>query len=111
MNTDYETLRRRHQREALALLPEHLARIMWPRERLQAERERSLRALVEVAQRQSPWHRERLGHLNARRLREEDLGHIPVMTKQDLMANFDAIVTDRRLRLDLLESHLARRAF
>ena len=91
----------------MALLPEHLARIMWSRECLQAHREQSLRMLVEVAQRQSPWHKKRLGHLNADHLREEDLRDIPVMTKQDLMANFDSIVTDPCLTLDMLENHLA----
>lgn len=89
MATEYEALRQRHQADAMALLPEHLARIMWSRECLQAHREQSLRMLVEVAQRQSPWHKKRLGHLNADQLREEDLRDIPVMTKQDLMANFD----------------------
>ena len=28
------------------------------------------------------------------------------MTKDDLMANFDAVVTDRRLRLDVCDAHL-----
>jgi phenylacetate-CoA ligase len=64
------------------------------------------RILVDVVQRQSTWHKKRLGHLNADRLLEEDLRHIPVMTKQDLMANFDSIVTDPRLTLDALEKHL-----
>ncbi|HEV3482004.1 MAG TPA: hypothetical protein VGR97_06700 [Candidatus Acidoferrales bacterium] len=107
MNAEYEILRRRHQAEAMALVPEHLARITWSRERLQAHREQSLRTLVEVAQRQSRWHRGRLGHLNPRCLREEDLSDLPVMTKQDLMTNFDSILTDPRLKLDALESHLA----
>lgn len=106
MVTEYEILRKRHLAEAMALLPEHLARIKWSRERLQAERERSLRILVEVAKRQSSWHRKRLAHLDARLLREQDLAEIPVMTKQDLMSNFDSIVTDPRLKLDVLERHL-----
>jgi len=29
------------------------------------------------------------------------------MTKDDLMANWDRVVTDRRLTLDLVEGHLA----
>lgn len=80
---------------------------MWSRECLKAHREQSLRILIEFAQRQSTWHKKRLGHLNADRLREEDLRDVPVMTKQDLMANFDSIVTDPRLTLDMLENHLA----
>jgi phenylacetate-coenzyme A ligase PaaK-like adenylate-forming protein len=53
------------------------------------------------------WHRERLGHLNVDEFGERDLATIPVMTKDDLMAHFDRIVTDPRLTLDLVESHLA----
>ena len=90
----------------MGLVPEQLERLSWSRERLQAERQRSLRTLIEVAQQQSTWHRKRLAHLNARLLREQDLTDIPVMTKQDLMANFDLIVTDPRLRLDVLEDYL-----
>jgi phenylacetate-CoA ligase len=37
----------------------------------------------------------------------EDLRGLPTMTKADLMANFDGIVTDRRLTKALAESHLA----
>jgi phenylacetate-CoA ligase len=107
MNTGYEVLRQRHQADAMAQLPEHFARIAWPRERLFVQREQSLRVLIDVAQRQSSWHRDRLGHLNARTLREADLAGIPAMTKQELMTNFDSIVTDRRLNLDLLEKYLA----
>ena len=35
-----------------------------------------------------------------------DLSSLPVMTKSDLMDNFDDIVTDRRLTLDLCERHI-----
>ena len=107
MQADYETLRARHLAEAMALVPEHLERIMWPAERLQAERQLRLSALLRVALKRSRWHRERLGDLDPDRLTEEDLPRLPVMTKDDVMANFDSIVTDRRLSLDLVESHLA----
>ena len=42
---DYETLRQRHVAEFRALIPEHLDRIVWPVERIRAERERRLRTL------------------------------------------------------------------
>jgi len=32
---------------------------------------------------------------------------VPPITKDDLMSNWDQVVTDRRLRLDRLEDHLA----
>ena len=39
---------------------------------------------------------------------EADLERLPVMTKADLMDNFDDIVTDARLSRDLCEDHLER---
>ena len=38
---------------------------------------------------------------------EADLAGLPPMTKDDLMANWDRVVTDRRLTLELVEGHLA----
>lgn len=63
---------------------------------------------MRTAQAASPWHRKRLGHVDADSLDEATLAELPVMTKDDLMANFDEIVTDDRLRLDVVEDHLAR---
>lgn len=105
---DYEDLRERHAAQYQALLPEHLARLNWSADELRAERERRLRAIISVAKERSPWYRERLAHLDADRLTEADLPSIPAMTKEDLMRNFDAIVTDRRLSRASVEAHLDR---
>jgi phenylacetate-coenzyme A ligase PaaK-like adenylate-forming protein len=88
-------------------VPAHLERLTWPAERLRVDRNVRLRELVQVAQEGSPWHRERLGHLDPAKLSEADLAVIPPMSKEDLMANFDRIVTDHRLTLDRVELHLA----
>jgi phenylacetate-CoA ligase len=103
---EYETLRQKHIEHMMGLSPEHLQRITWPADRLREEREDRLRHLVRVAKERSPWHRERLAHIDPGRLGEGDLEQIPAMTKDDLMAHWDDIVTDPRLTLDLMESHL-----
>src|SRR5256885_13064245 len=102
----YEELHERHGRDLRAQLPEHLERLRWPAERIAAERRRELRRLVGEARERSPWHRERLAGIDVDRLDERGLAGLPVMTKDDLMANFDAVVTDRRLRLDVCDAHL-----
>jgi len=104
--TEYDTLRQKHVEDAVRLLPEHLQRLDWPGERLQAERAHRLRDLVRVAKEGSEWHRQRLADVDPDELREDDLQRLPVMTKDDLMANWDDIVTDRRLTLDMVEAHI-----
>lgn len=104
--TDYETLRARHAQQAGELVGEHQQRIMWTADRLHAEREERLRALIRLAKERSPWHRQRLAHVDADTLTESDLLFIPPMTKDDLMENFDGIVTDRRLSRSVVEGHL-----
>jgi phenylacetate-CoA ligase len=104
---EYESLRQRHLADLAALLPEHTQRLHWPAERLGRERRDRLRDLLRVAGSSSPWHRDRLAGVDPGGFEETDLASLPPMTKDDLMANWDAVVTDRRLTLDLVEGHLA----
>ena len=104
----YEDLRQRHLAELAALLPEHVQRLRWPAERLARERRDRLRHLLRVAISSSPWHRRRLAGVDPDRFEQADLAGLPPMTKDDLMANWDQVVTDRRLTLGLVEGHLAR---
>jgi len=103
----YEALRTRHCRFARALVSDHLERLRWTPERLAAERLMGLRALIFIARERSSWHRRRLAGIDPKTLTETDLERIPPMSKDDLMDNFDAIVTDPRLSLEAVESHLA----
>jgi phenylacetate-CoA ligase len=103
----YEDLRQRHVAELATQMPEHIQRLRWPAERLRQERRERLRDLLAVAKASSPWHRDRLAGVDPDGFEEADLAGLPPMTKDDLMANWDAVVTDRRLSLDLVEGHLA----
>ena len=102
----YNDLQRLHVADAMAMMPQHVERLGWPAERLAAHRRDALRLLVGTAQIRSPWHRRRLAGVDPDRLELEGLAALPVMTKDDLMANFDDIVTAPELRLDVLETHL-----
>jgi phenylacetate-CoA ligase len=103
----YQEVRRRHVAELAAIFPEWVQRLRWPAERLHEERQRRLRALLRVALASSPWHRDRLSGVDPETFTEEDLPQLPAMTKDDLMANWDEVVTDRRVTLALVERHLA----
>jgi phenylacetate-coenzyme A ligase PaaK-like adenylate-forming protein len=77
-------------------------------ERLHAERTARLRELIGIAVKRSPWHRDRLGDLDLATLDADDLRDLPVMTKDDLMGNFDAIATDPAVRLVDANAHIAK---
>jgi phenylacetate-CoA ligase len=106
-DASYESLSQRHRDDLAARLPAFLARSLWSAQRIAAERQESLRRLLAHAKRQSPWHARRLAHINPETFEESDLARLPRMTKADVMANFDEIVTDPRLTLAAAEMHLS----
>ena len=104
--SDYETQRQLHLTYATALAPRLIERLDWSADRLAAYRSQRLREVVREAADRSPWHRDRLAGLELERLDEASLRTLPPMTKGDLMENFDRIVTDERISLDLVNAHL-----
>jgi phenylacetate-coenzyme A ligase PaaK-like adenylate-forming protein len=75
-------------------------------DRIRQERTQGLRRLLRTAMDSSPWHRRRLNGIHIASVIEDDLEHIPVMTKDDLMDNFDEVITDRRVTRDLCDRYL-----
>lgn len=107
VTTPYDRLRERQVADLGARVPGMLDRLTWPADRLAAHRTTELRRLLRGAREASPWHRARLAGVDIDTIDESDLTALPVMTKDDLMANFDAAVTDERLTLHAVETHLA----
>lgn len=85
-------------------------RFFWPSEEIRQLRTSRLRALLRFAQSASPWYRETLAHVDADTFTEEDLHTIPPLDKLTLMANWDKIVTNDALSLDVVEEHTAKMA-
>jgi len=104
----YEATRQRHIEHLLPEIAEHFERVAWTAERLHAERTTQLRELIGIAVQRSTWHRDRLGDVEETTLDADDIRHLPVMTKDDLMGNFDAIVTDPEVRLADVNAHIAK---
>jgi phenylacetate-CoA ligase len=90
-------------------LPAHFERLRWPADRLRAHQTEALRALLRLACRRSPYHARRLGPVagDLEAFTLEDLGRLPVMTKDDMMDRYDEVTTDRRLTRDAVESFIA----
>jgi phenylacetate-CoA ligase len=86
------------------LAAQMLDRERWPREQVLGYQRDRLREIVQYAVANSPYYREVIGDVAAG---DMDLQRLPVLTKTRLMAAFDRIVTDPRLRLADAERHLA----
>jgi phenylacetate-CoA ligase len=106
--TDLELLRTRVSAAVGGRMPEHIGRLGWDAGRLAAHQRDRLRALLARAIADSPFHAGRLRGVDPDRFELADLARLPVMTKADMMENFDAATTDRRLTRDLVERHLGR---
>lgn len=79
-----------------------LRRDGWSRERLEAHQARALAALRAHAYAHSPFYqRHHAGHF------DRPLHELPILTKAMLMANFDEVTTDRDVRRQGVESHVA----
>jgi phenylacetate-coenzyme A ligase PaaK-like adenylate-forming protein len=106
--TDVERLRARVVAAIGRQMPGHIERLGWDAGRLAAHQRERLRALLARAIAHSPFHSGRLRGVDPDRFELADLARLPVMTKTQMMENFDVATTDRRLTRDLVEQHLAR---
>ena len=96
----------RHAR-VRAALPGHLERRTWDAERIEAWQRDRLRALLRHAKAHSRFHAGRLAGVDPARFELADLATLPTMTKAEMMAGLDRLVTDPRLSRAVLEGHLA----
>src|SRR5262249_61074791 len=99
----YHDIRQRHVARLMDILPEHVARLRWPADRIRREREDRLRDLLRVAKERSPWHHRHLRDVNPDTVAEADLRPIPPMTTLDLMEHWNEIVADPRLHMEAAE--------
>jgi len=105
--TPFAPFRDRMQLEMMCRAPDHIARLTWDAARIAAHQRDGLRALLAHARERSPFHARRLRGVDAARFELAELAALPVMTKTELMAEFDAVLTDRRLTRALAEEALA----
>jgi phenylacetate-CoA ligase len=82
---------------------ELLERDRWSRDHVLAHQAERVQALITHAVSRSPYYREALGADAA----ERPLTELPTLSKATLMAEFDRVVTDPRLRLADLRAHLS----
>jgi phenylacetate-CoA ligase len=102
----YEQLVRRQRAELQDAYLKGVRRLRWDAGRLAAERERRLRELLVYAADRSPFWRERLAGRDLANFTESDLPSLPVLTRAEMMAEFDQVVTVPGLTLARIQQHL-----
>jgi phenylacetate-coenzyme A ligase PaaK-like adenylate-forming protein len=102
----YEQLVRRQRAELQDAYLKGVRRLRWDAGRLAAERERRLRELLACAADRSPFWRERLAGRDLASFTESDLPSVPVLTRAEMMAEFDRVVTVPGLTLARVRQHL-----
>lgn len=95
------------QRELLDGYDGLIARLAWDRPRIRRHQRRRLQDLLHHAAAHSPFHADRLAGIDLDAVEPDDLSALPVMTKSELMADFDRIVTDPGISLAGAEDALA----
>ncbi len=91
--TAYESLRAAHLSAVRAALEDHVARLDWPRERIERYRTERLRSLLAFARERSPFHAARMADIDPATATVDDLARLPPMVKQEAQDEWDAIVT------------------
>ena len=105
---EFEALRSQHIDAVRLFTAEAVQRLSWSREKVQEEQTKRLRKIIAHAQQSSPFYADRLGHIEASTFEVSDLVNIPPLTKQEVMGNWDRLVTDSHLRLEEVAAHLER---
>jgi phenylacetate-CoA ligase len=100
-------LRARIQAEAFAALPAHFRRLGWPAGQLRDWQRDRLRRLLAAAIAHSAFHARRLRGVDPDHFELADLPSLPVMTKTQMMAGFDELISDRALTRAAAEQALA----
>ncbi len=102
----YEELVRRQRAQLQDEYMKGVRRLRWDAGRLAAERERRLRELLVYAADRSPFWKERLAGHDLANFTEADLPSLPILSKAEMMAEFDRLVTVPGLTRARIEEHL-----
>ena len=106
--TELAALQARIRDELTGRLAVHLPRLNWDADQLSAHQAERLRTLLGHAAEHSPFHKRRLAGIDPASFDPADLRRLPAMSKAEMMAGFDDVVTDRRLDRRQVEDHLLR---
>src|SRR5258708_12133679 len=96
LGTGFEQLRTAVQADLLSRMPDHIERLRWSREQIEASQREGLRALLAQALENSPFHRRRLAGIDPGRFELSDIGSLPAMTKAAMLKSLSEAFTSPR---------------
>lgn len=108
MTIETETGRSLPDVPVLDALFQLIPRLSWSSDQLRAHQADALTDALRHAATRSAFHRERLAGVDIEAITPDDLGALPTMTKGDLMAHWDEVVTGEGLTLASARAHLDR---
>ncbi|HVY10418.1 MAG TPA: hypothetical protein VHB18_09760 [Mycobacteriales bacterium] len=106
----WESYRDQIAADGVAALPEQVTRLRADPARIEALQRDGLTRLLRHAVKHSAFHRERLSAIDLTAVTPADLSAIPVMTKAEMMASLDDVLTDPRITHDRAEQALSETA-
>jgi phenylacetate-coenzyme A ligase PaaK-like adenylate-forming protein len=106
--TEFEMMKGACSTELQTALPGLMASVELSRDELAHLQTQRLRALLNHAKKNSPWHAARLAKVDPERFELKDLSALPIMTKVDAITHFDSISTDRKVTRAWCESYLSK---
>ncbi len=104
---EYERVRAAHLDAVQAALDDHVGRLDWSAEQIHRHRDRRLRSLLAYARERSPFYDDRLHGIDVAGATAADLAGIPMLTKTEAQAEWDAIVTTPDLNRQTAEQILS----
>ena len=105
---NFDETRARLIRKVHELIPHHIQRLSWSKEKLLQFQSGKLRDLLQAANSKSPYYREILNEIDLNSFKLEDLSKLPILKKDTVMENWDDIVTVEGINRRTAEDHLAK---
>ncbi|MFC6705716.1 phenylacetate--CoA ligase family protein [Flexivirga alba] len=106
MAATHEDLVRQQQLELQSEYLRGSRRLRWDAERLASERQRRLRELIAWSAEHSPFWRARLAGIDPATFTEADLPSLPILRRDEMMGEFDRLITVPGLTLTRVMEHV-----
>jgi phenylacetate-CoA ligase len=103
---NFDETRRKLINEVHQLLRQHLERLVWTKDHLINFQTIRLREILSIAKQNTSWYKESLKNVDPNEFKLEELGDLPVLSKDDVTNNWNDVVAVPGLRKEIAEDHL-----